>query len=339
MLNPAFRPVRVAFVGCGLMALEHLDKMLLQQNTTAIPVVCDPSDEAYDHFAERFRRAGLQPPPNEKDLDRLLREYRSQLDAVFIITPHALHYQQTIACLEAGLDVLLEKPMVVSAEEAIGLMNACDRSRRLLVVAFQGSLSPQIRTASRMLRSGELGDLLNITGITWQDWKQEKQGSWRVDPVLAGGGFLFDTGAHLLNTTADMAGEDFIEVAAWMDNRGTSVDILAVVMGRLKSGALVSLTACGDTIHSCSSEIRVYCTGGILRTDMWGERLELQRPGERELKPVKVEDSLGVWQQFLLVREGKMKNPCPPEVGLRMARLWDAIVESSAKGGQMVHLS
>ena len=339
MLKTATRPVRVAILGCGWMSLVHLDRMLRQQDTTAIQVVSDPSDEAYNTFADHFTRLGLQPPPNEKDLDRLVHAYQNQLDAVFIITPHVLHYQQTLACLEAGLDVLLEKPMVVSAEEAVGLMRACDRTGRLLVVAFQGSLSPQVRTASRMLRSGELGELLNIAGITWQNWKDEKRGTWRMDPVLAGGGFLFDTGAHLLNTTADLAGEDFSEIAAWMDNRGTEVDIRAVVMGRLKSGALVTLNACGDTIPSCSSDIRVYCTGGILRTDMWGDTLELQRPGEKKLKPVKVPDSLGVWQQFLLVREGQIKNPCPPEVGLRMARLWDAILESSARGGQMVHLS
>lgn len=339
MLNSAHRPVRVAMVGCGWMALYHLDRMLLQQDTTVIPVVCDPSDAAYNTFAERFRRLGLQPPPNEKDLDRLLHVYKDQLEAAFIITPHDLHYKQTLACMEAGLDVLLEKPMVINAEEAFGLIRACERTGRLLVVAFQGSLSPQVRKASSMLHSGELGEVLNIVGITWQDWKEEKRGTWRMDPVLAGGGFLFDTGAHLLNTTADLAGEDFEEVAAWMDNRGTLVDIRAVVIGRLKSGAMVSLTACGDTIHSCASDILVYCTGGILRTGMWGERLELQCPGENKLKPVEVADSLGVWQQFLLVREGKIQNPSPPEVGLRMARLWDAIVESSARGGQMVRLS
>ena len=338
MSNSAASPVRVAFIGCGLMALEHLDQILLQQKTTVVQVVCDPSDQAYESFAKRFERVGLRPPPHEKDIHRLLREYRTQLDASFIITPHALHYQQALACLEAGLDVLLEKPMVISAEEALGLISACQRTGRLLVVAFPGSLSPQIRTASRMLHDGELGELLNIVGATWQNWKDEKRGTWRQDPALAGGGFLFDTGAHLLNTVTDMAGEDFSEVCAWLDNRGTLVDIRAVVMGRLKSGVMVSLSACGDTIPSCSSDIRVFCTGGILRTGMWGELLELQRPGERELKPVKVADSLGVWQQFLLVREGKINNPCPPEVGLRMARLWDAIVESSARGGQMIQL-
>jgi len=59
-----------------------------------------------------------------------------------------LHFAQATACLEAGLDVLLEKPMVMTADEARALIETRDRSGRLLVVAFQGSLSPQVREAS-----------------------------------------------------------------------------------------------------------------------------------------------------------------------------------------------
>jgi hypothetical protein len=55
--------------------------------------------------------------------------------------------------------------------------------------------------------------------------------------------------------------------------------------------------------------------------------------------PVRVSKSLGVWQQFLLVREGKLENPSPPEVGLRMARLWDAIRASAAEQGRLVSIS
>ena len=54
------------------------------------------------------------------------------------------------------------------------------------------------------------------------------------------------------------------------------------------------------------------------------------------MRKVEVPVSLGVWEQFLAVRGGKIANPCPPEVGLRMARLYDAIVASSAKNGQPV---
>jgi hypothetical protein len=45
---------------------------------------------------------------------------------------------------------------------------------------------------------------------------------------------------------------------------------------------------------------------------------------------------MGVWQQFLAVRNGEIPNPCPPEVGLRMARLWDAIRASAGQNGSIV---
>ncbi len=329
-------PVQVALIGAGGMARHHARQMLLQQQTTRIRAVCEPSPEAYAALAAIFQEAGLKAPPNEPDLERLLQRYSPELDAAFIVTPHALHYAQSRACLEAGLDVLLEKPMVMTAAEAQELIRTRDRTGRLLVVAFQGSLSPQVRKAARWLRSGALGRILNIHAAAWQNWNQITAGSWRQAPKLAGGGFLFDTGAHMLNTVADLAGEPFVEVAAWMDNRGAPVDILASVMARLASGALVTMSACGETIPSCDSEVRVFCTQGILRTGIWGERLLLQRPGQSRPVPVRTPRSLGVWEQFLQVRAGAIPNPSPPEVGLRMAQLWDAIQASAAQGGRPV---
>jgi predicted dehydrogenase len=328
--------VRTAMIGCGGMARWHVRAMLQQADTTQITVVCEPSQEQYAQTAELFTAAGLDAPPNQPDLDRLLREHGARLDAAFIITPHAFHHDQTVACMEAGLDVLLEKPMVMNAGEARSLIAARDRTQRLLVVAFPGSLSPQIRTASAMLRSGELGRLWNISATVWQNWGALTTGTWRQDPALSGGGFLFDTGAHMLNTIADLAGEDFVAVAAWLDNNDRPVDTRAAVMGRLASGVLVTMNGFGEAMPSCESDIRIFCDKAILRTGVWGERLEIQRARAKLLRKVKVPASLGVWEQFLAVREGRMANPCPPEVGLRMARLWDAIVASAARGGQPV---
>jgi predicted dehydrogenase len=327
-------PVKVAMIGCGGMARHHTRRILQQQETTRILAACEPSGQAYENFCALFEEAGLQPPPNQPDLDKLLRDHGDELDAAFIITPHALHHDQAKACLEAGVDVLLEKPMVMNASEAQSLIETRNRTGRLLVVSFNGSLSPQIRTAVKMLRSGELGEILNIHAVAWQNWKANTTGAWRQNPVIAGGGFLFDTGAHMLNTVADLAGEDFVEVAAWLDNRGVPVDILGSVIARLQSGALVALSACGDAIQSCASDVRIFCTQAILRTGIWGERLQIQRQGRDRLMPVRVPPSMGQWEQFLRVRRGEMANPCPPEIGLRMARLWDAIQASAAQGGQ-----
>jgi predicted dehydrogenase len=326
---------RVGFIGVGTMARFHLADML-RRNDTEVVAVCEPSPAAFADAAEMFDQRGLPVPPNEPDWQRFVRTYADELEAVFIITPHVMHFDQATACLEAGLDVLLEKPMVMTADEATALIRTRDRSGRLLVVAFQGSLSPQIREASRRLRSGELGRILNISAVAWQNWATLTDGTWRQAPELSGGGFLFDTGAHMLNTVADLAGEDFAEVAAWLENDDRAVDVRAVVMGRLQSGALVTMNACGNAIPSCHSDIRVFTTNAILRTGIWGETLELQRAGAGRLTKVRSVVGIPVWDRFLNVRAGRELNPSPPEVGLRMARLWDAIRDSASHGGAVI---
>jgi predicted dehydrogenase len=317
------------------MARHHVRAILKQLDTTNVVAVCEPSAEAYAAMAQVFIGASQPPPPNEPDLERLLDRYSP--DAAFIVTPHAYHHDQTRACLEAGLDVLLEKPMVMNAAEAQSLIKCRERTGRLLVVAFPGSLSPYLRAAVDMLRSGDCGAVQSISATIWQDWGPHTVNTWRQQPVLSGGGFLFDTGAHMLNTVVELAGEPFAEVAAWLDDRGRPVETMGVVIGRLASGALVTLHASGETIPSCASDIRVFCEQAILRTGMWGEFLEMQRTGDKELLPLSLPASLDVWEQFLAVRGGHLPNPSPPEVGLRMARLYDAIKASAAENGAVVN--
>jgi predicted dehydrogenase len=228
---------------------------------------------------------------------------------------------------------------VMDAAEAEALIATRDRTGRLLVVAFPGSLSPQVRTASRIIASGEVGAILNVAAVVWQDWQTNTAGTWRQRPELSGGGFLFDTGAHMLNTVADLAGQEVTEVAAWLEDDGSPVDIRAAIMARLASGALVTMNGCGSAIPSWGSDVRVFCERATLRTGIWGERLELQRHGSSRLARVRSVDSRTVWEQFLAVRRGDEPNPSPPEVGLRMARMWDTIQASSAAGGAVVRTS
>ena len=163
-------PARVALIGVGGMARHHIRQLLKMQANTQIAALCEPSEAMALEAAKIFVDAGLPPPPNQPDWQKLIAEYGSELDAVFIITPHALHHDQTKACLEAGIDVLLEKPMVMTAAEAHDLIETRDRTGRLLVVAFQGSLSPQVRLASRLLRANEFGRILTISGIVFAGW-------------------------------------------------------------------------------------------------------------------------------------------------------------------------
>ena len=317
------------------MARHHIRTMLGRADTDIV-ALCEPSEAAVVAAATEFSARDAAVPPNEPDWRRFIERFAPDLDAVIIITPHVFHAAQTTACLEAGLDVLLEKPMVMDAAEASALIATRDRTRRLLVVAFPGSLSPQIRTAARMIAGGEVGGIQNIDALVWQDWRANTAGTWRQDPAMSGGGFLFDTGAHMLNTVADLAGEDVAELAAWLETDGDPVDMRAVVMARLASGALVTMNGCGAAIPSLGSDIRVFCERATIRTGVWGERLQIQRAGSKRLTSLRSVASRTVWEQFLAVRAGREPNPSPPEVGLRMAKLWDAIRESSARGGAVV---
>ena len=325
---------RTALIGAGGMARYHLPLMV--ETGADIPVICEPSSNNYELALARLEELGGPTPPNEPVLAELLEKHASELDAAFIITPHNLHHDHAKMCMEAGLDVLLEKPMVMNTAEALSLMETRDRTGRHLVVAFQGGLSPQIRHAAQLIASGELGELQTVTGMVWQGWKGATAGTWRQIPETAGGGFLFDSGAHMMNTVCTLIGEDFASVAAWTDNRSTPVDINGVVMGRLGSGALVTLNGCGDCIPGLENEIFVNLTDGVIRTGIYGERLFIRRAGETEATEAELPKMRGAWQQFTQVRAGEIENPCPPEVGLRMARLWDAIVESASKDGQPV---
>jgi len=329
------KTVRTGIIGCGGMSHYHIRNMFKSKNTQIV-ALCDPSKESINNVKEVFKTAGYKTPPNEPNLIKFLESF--DLDAVLIATPHAMHHDHTAAALEAGLDVLLEKPMVINTQEALNLINIRDRSGKTLVIAFQGSLSPLIRLASDGIRKGKYGNLLSVSATVWQNWGPNTAGTWRQEPALSGGGFIFDTGAHMLNTVADLVNQDFVEVAAWMDKKGRPVEILSVAIAKLKSGAFVTFHGCGEAIPSCSSEIKVFCDKAILTTGAWGERLQIQKSDKDKPNEIPYPPKSNVWKTFLKVCRNKIDNPSPPEIGLRMIRLYDAICLSAAEGGRIVKI-
>ena len=144
--------VRTIIIGTGSMARSHIEMMLQQQETTEIVALCDPSQQQLQLATELFEKNDVPIPATRPQLEILLQEFRGELDAALIVTPHAFHLKQSVACLESGLDVLLEKPMVMNAREARKLIKTAKQTGRLLVVAFPGSLSPQIREAKKYSR-------------------------------------------------------------------------------------------------------------------------------------------------------------------------------------------
>jgi len=314
------------------MAQWHLREMVSQQRTTRIVGFVEPSPRSRTNTMALFDDAGLACPPFYDDLKSLVKTQGSAHTAL-IVSPHKFHFEHARDCLNLGMDVLIEKPMVLNASEARRLITVRDRTKRLLVIAFPGSLSPAVHKAKELIRKRTLGRVIAVTAHVHQNWKKASRGTWRQVPEISGGGFLFDTGSHMVNTVVDLVGTDVEEVTAVFDNAGAPVEILSSVSGRFANGTLFSLTGAGDSI-SCESVITVMGTKGVMQTGIWGERLGLKTQGG-EFRPVPYGRPQGVWTQFLKVRAGKLPNPCPPEVGLRFATLMD-MMRKSADTGRIV---
>ncbi len=325
--------IKTIIIGTGGMARYHLRSILEQQRTTSLVGFVETSETQRQEVRKLYDELKLECPPFYSTTKDLIKKQGSA-DAALIVTPHKFHFENARDCLTSGMDVLLEKPMVMNANEAKRLIAIRDQTKRKLVVAFPGSLSPAIQKAKQLLNEGVIGNVTSVSGYAFQEWKKGTTNTWRQDPDMSGGGFLFDTGSHMINTVVDLIGQDVVQVAALMDNRKTPVEINSAVSGQFKNGVMFSLGGAGDSTD-WGSLISVFGDKGALQTGIWGERLLLKEKGKDEFKSVPYAKSKGVWEEFVKVLQGKLENPCPAEVGLRFAKLMDMIRES-AKSGKVV---
>ncbi len=322
--------VRSIVVGTGGFARCHIRAMMDMRRSTSIVGFVEPSEASRTATAALFSEKAIACPPFYATVRELIKA-QGVADAAVICSPHKFHFENARDCLRNGMDVLIEKPMVMNGAEAQRLIELRNKTGRLVMVALPGSLSPAIWKAKLLLARGAIGKVSAISAFAQQRWKAATVGTWRQIPEISGGGFLFDTGSHMVNTVVDLLNADVARVTALLDNRKTPVEINSSVSGLSTDGIMFSLAGAGNSVQCCS-QVLVFGDRGVLKTGIWGECLFTKKARDTEFKPVPYRKSRGPWEQFLRVRSGKMQNPCPPEVGLRFAKLMDMIRQSATTG-------
>jgi predicted dehydrogenase len=134
------------------------------------------------------------------------------IDAVYIITPNALHKEQAIRVAKAGKHVISEKPMSVNAKDAQEMVDACKKANVKLLVGYRMHFEPKTLEIIRMRKDGELGKVLFFQGLC--GFKIGDPTQWRLNKKLAGGGSMMDIGIYAINGARYMTGEDPIWVTA-----------------------------------------------------------------------------------------------------------------------------
>lgn len=328
--------MRLAVVGAGLKAVEYVESWL-KLDDVEIVAVADVSELARTTFGKIFVDAGLPAPRSYARLEDLLADCSDDIDAAYVATPHAFHAEGAIRILEHGLDLLLEKPMVTTVQDAKRLLHARDKVSAHVIIAYQGALSPLVQDTIQRAESGEFGELVSISATIWEDWSERYDGQWKQKPEISGGGFMFDTGAHMLNTVCMLSGSEFHRVCAFMANRGKAVDIVTSVNAQLKSGALVTFNATGVGPQSCDSFIKVFYEKAIVTIDAWGKWRQISTgTAEQPRETVEVTDNPLL--TFIDICESGTANPSSVENGIRFAHLWDAIKESARLDGCVVDI-
>jgi len=149
----------------------------------------------------------------------------SDIDAVYIITPNALHKDMAIRMAKAGKHVIVEKPMALNASEAEEMVNACAKAGVQLLVGYRMHFEPKTLEIIRMRNAGDFGKVLFFQGLCGFRIGDPKQ--WRLNKALAGGGSMMDIGIYAVNGARYMIGEEPV----WVTAQETKTDTVKFAEG------------------------------------------------------------------------------------------------------------
>ena len=341
---PPDQRVGFAIVGLGKLAIEEVLPAFGQCKKAKPAALVTGSAEKGSIVAAQY---GLPPDAiySYDQFDRLGKN--SAVQVVYVITPDSLHREHTLKALQAGKHVLCEKPMATSVRACEEMIQAAEKARRKLMIAYRIQYEPYNRMARQLVRSQKFGPTRLIDAVNTQ--RQGDPSQWRLKRELSGTGPLADIGLYCINTTRFLLGEEPSEICAMLrsdskDPRFREVEESFVWNMRFPSGVL-AIMMCGYDEHQVQ-RYQVYSPLGSLELDpafaYRGLKMRSTRAdgkSERE-EQVKLEDK----NQFALEMDHfadcvlqDRKPFTPGEEGLQDQRIIEAVYPA-AKSGRMVKM-
>lgn len=220
---------RLAVVGAGLIGRRHIE--IIAQNAELAAIV-DHAPEARA-LAETLGVAWLP------DLRTLLAE--GMADGIVIATPNQLHVEQGLACVEAGVPVLIEKPIAHEVAAGMHLAEVAEAADVPILVGHHRRYSPLVSRAHEIVRNGELGTILAIQATCWFHKPDDYfEVAWRRQK---GGGPILLNLIHDIDLLRHICG-DIVSVQAMVSNalRGNPVEETAGILLSFASGAIGTIS-------------------------------------------------------------------------------------------------
>ncbi len=204
------KKLKIGIIGTGGIARAHANAYL-KLDYVDIVAVADVVPGRAAQFAESLGLANAQPFDSHEAL------LKQELDGVSICTPNVSHHRTAIDSLRAGKNVLLEKPMSVTLEQAIEMVEASHASDRMLTIGFQPRYDPNMKKLQEIVQSGRLGNVYYVE--TGGGRRRGMPGGTFIRKDLAGAGAMADIGCYSLDLALNTMGHPRpLTVSAYTSN-------------------------------------------------------------------------------------------------------------------------
>jgi len=263
------------------------------------------------------------------------------IDAVYVITPNALHHNQVIRVAKAGKQVICEKPLAVNAKQGIEMVDACKKANVKLLVGYRMHFEPKTLEIIRMRKDGELGKVMFFQGLC--GFKIGDPNQWRMNPKLSGGGAMMDIGIYAINGARYMVGEEPL----WITAQETKTDKVKFKEGidetiQFQMGFPGGATASCLSTYNMSNLDRFFLTaekGFAELSPSTGYGPIKGRTNKGELNhPHVTHQTVQMDEMAAIILEGKKAIvPVDGEEGVKDLKIIDAIY-SAVKAGKRVSL-
>jgi UDP-N-acetyl-2-amino-2-deoxyglucuronate dehydrogenase len=248
--------MRLGFVGCGDIA-SYMAWLARFNRRIQITACCDLLPERADSFAQRFKI-----PQAFTDYNQMLAA--SNLVAVYLAVPHHLHFEMLQTVIQAGLPVLVEKPLTRTLEEGRRIVQLAQTHHARVGVNYQYRYDRGCYALARAVQKGELGEIYYARiNLPWhRNTAYFEQAAWHARLETSGGGTLITQGSHLLDVVLWAIGEQPVNVMGYIAQRTfrhVEVEDLAQATVEMQNGALVQI--CSSMIATPEAAVCIEAYG------------------------------------------------------------------------------
>ena len=235
--------IRWGILGTGRIAGDFATG-LAAESDAEIVAVGSRAQHTADEFADRFAIPNRHPTYEALAAD-------PDVDIIYIATPHTLHKENTISCLNAGKAVLCEKPFAINSAEAQEMIDCARANGIFLMEAMWTRFLPHIREMVRRIEDGQIGEIRLFQGDFCYR-APVNPGSRAFNPDL-GGGALLDIGVYPISLVHHLLGGP-ARTASLAHLGETGVDELAGMLFQYEDGALAVMSTAvrANTPHSAA---------------------------------------------------------------------------------------